>query len=259
MMQAYTFVLDPLTITIIFIILCAAVAAFVSSRRRDMCLKDFQGDMATLEETQGKVVWGRLRVESTGLEFVYAEAHPDTQGHTEKSYIVYKQEFANIQVIIRFLDQLSEKGSLRRREELKRTYHPRLLRRLKRRILNLFKTLRDSFVDVINLFIARARTSAGVGAVLAGQDQYVSRMKEQLVGSVGTAYEPLLERHIGHTVVLEMIKGDKVIEYPGLLKDYTADFIELLDVSYATKADEQPRKADIIVPRNYGLVRHLAE
>jgi hypothetical protein len=259
MFESYTFVLDPLTITIIFIILSAVVAAFVSGRRRDKCLKDFAGDMATFEAASGKTVWGTLRVENTGLELVYHKGHLDTQGHTEKSYILYKNEFANMQVVIRFLDQLSETGRGRRQKELHRTYHPNALRRCKRRVLNLFKTLRDSFVDVVNLFVSRAKTATGVGAVLTTQDQYVSRMKDQLIGSVGTAYEPLLERHIGRTVVLEMIKGDEVLEYPGVLKDYTADFIEVMDVAYSVKPDEPTRKADIVVPRQRALIRHLAE
>jgi hypothetical protein len=84
-------------------------------------------------------------------------------------------------------------------------------------------------------------------------------MKQELMGSVGTSYEPLLEKRIGRKVVLELIKSDKVIEYPGVLKDYTSEFIEIMDVDYATGEDEPARKADMVVFRKYGLVRHLAE
>ena len=52
-------------ITIVFIAVAAAVAAFVRKRSRDKCLRDFEDNMVTLEEASGKIVWGRLRVENT--------------------------------------------------------------------------------------------------------------------------------------------------------------------------------------------------
>jgi hypothetical protein len=84
-------------------------------------------------------------------------------------------------------------------------------------------------------------------------------MKQELMTSAGTSFEPLLERYIGHKVVLEMIKGDKIFEYCGVLKEYTAEFIEIMDVNYAATLSHPTRKADLVVPRKHGLIRHLAE
>jgi len=84
-------------------------------------------------------------------------------------------------------------------------------------------------------------------------------MKQGLISSVGTAYEPLLERHIGRKVVLELVKGDKVFELAGVLKDYTSEFIELMDVDYSIDQSDAPRKADVVVLRSRGIVRHLGE
>ena len=205
-------------ITIIFIVLATAVAAFIRKRSRDKCLKDFSMDMVTLEETSGKTIWGRLRVENTGLEFVYPTKHEDEQGHDETSYILYKYEYPNLAALIRYHDQLSERNKKERDKELKRTYHPSVLRRLKRKIANVFKTVRDSVMEVVNLLISQAKKATPAGAVLSSQDKYVSQMKQELVESVGTSYEPLLERYIGNKVVLELVKGDNIIEYCGVLK-----------------------------------------
>ncbi len=68
-----------------------------------------------------------------------------------------------------------------------------------------------------------------------------------------------MERHIGHKVVLELTRGNKVIEYCGVLKDYTAEFVEVMDIDYRVKADEPARKADLVVLRKYGIIRHLGE
>ena len=246
-------------ITILFIIFAAGLGAFIRKRSRDKCLRDFERNMTTLEEISGKIIWGLLRVENTGLEFIYSQKQKDADGHEEASYLFYKYEYLNIQAMIRFHDDLSEKNKKEREKELERTYHPKWRRRLKRRLLNVFRTVRDSVVEIINLLINQAKRATPAGKVLTSQDKYVTQMKQELVGSVGTSFEPLLEQYIGRKVVLEMIKGDKVLEYCGVLKDYTADFIEIMDVNYAVKQEEPVRKADLVVPRKLGVVRHLGE
>jgi hypothetical protein len=246
-------------ITILFIIFAAGIGAFVRKRSRDKCLRDFERNMVTLEQKSGKTIWGSLRVENTGLEFIYSEKHTDPEGHDETSYILYKYEYPDIVAVIRFHDMLSEQNKKAREKELKRTYHPGAWRRLKRRILNVFRTVRDSIVEIINLLISQAKKATPAGKVLTSQDKYVSQMKTELMASSGTSFEPLLEKYIGQKVVLEMIKGDKVFEYCGVLKDYTADFIEIMDVDYASMLGQPTRKADLAVPRSYGLIRHHAE
>ncbi len=246
-------------ITILFIIFAAGVAAFIRKRSRDKCLRDFTANMVTLEETSGKTIWGKLRVENTGLEFVYPAIHKDEEGHDEVSYILYKYEYPNIGAVIRFHDELSEKNKKAREKELKRTYHPGPWRRLRRKMLNVLRTVRDSVVEVVNLLISQAKKATPAGKMLTSQDKYVSQMKQELMGSVGTSFEPLLERYIGRKVVLELIKGDKIFEYCGVLKDYTAEFVEIMDVNYQIKEDQPARTADLVVPRKLGVVRHLAE
>ena len=250
---------DTFAITVIFIVLATVVAAFIRRRSRDKCLKDFGRNMVTLEKTDSKIIWGKLNVENTGLEFIYPDKHKDEDGHDETSYILYKYEYSNITSLIRYHDELSERGKKEREKELKRTYHPTMLRRLKRKIQNVFKTVRDSVMEVVNMLISQAKKATPAGAVLTSQDKYVSRMKQELMGSVGTSFEPLLERYIGKMVVLELIKGDKIFEYCGVLKDYTAEFVEIMDVNYKVKEDQPARKADLVVLRKYGVIRHLGE
>lgn len=250
---------DALTITIVFIILSTFVAAFIRGRKRDKCLRDFANYVVTLQDTSGKAIWGALTVENTGLELVYPTRHEDADGHIEASFILYKYEYGSIQALIRFHDQLTEKTAKKRLKDLKKTYHPGTLRRLRRKILNIFKTIRDSVMEVVNVLISHARKATPAGGVLTSQDKYVSQIKQELAGSVGTSYEPLLERYIGNLVVTELIRDDKIIEYSGVLKDYTADFIEMMDVQYSIEENGSARKADIIIPRKCGVVRHLGE
>ena len=107
--------------------------------------------------------------------------------------------------------------------------------------------------------MSQAKKVTPAAGVLSSQDKYVSRMKQDLMSSAGTSYEPLLEKYIGHKVVFEMVAGDKICKYRGVLKDYTADFIEIMDVDYIGKDTDTARKVDLVIPRKHGLVRHFAE
>ncbi|MHC4536343.1 MAG: hypothetical protein ACYS6K_20525 [Planctomycetota bacterium] len=246
-------------ITILFIIFAAGLGAFIRKRSRDKCLRDFEQNMVTLEDTAGKTIWGKLRVENTGLEFVYPQKQKDEDGHEEASYILYKYEYPKIGLVIRFHDELSDENKKAREKELDKTYHPDWDRRFKRKTLNVLRTVRDSVVEIVNLVISQAKKATPAGKVLTSQDKYVTQMKQELMGSVGASFEPLLEQYIGHKVVLEMIKGDKIFEYCGVLKEYTAEFVEIMDVNYKTTEDQPPRTADLVVPRKHGIIRHLAE
>lgn len=250
---------DTFLLTIIFIALTTIVAAFVRGKSKDRCLVNFNKKQITLEMTDGKDIWGKLSVESTGLELTYLDKYKDEDGHDEYSYMLYKSEFPKIQALILYHDQLSEKNKKEREKELKRTYHPGFFRRTKRKIRSFFSTVRDSILEVVNLFIGQAKKMTPAQGTLNSQDKYVSRMKEKLVGLSATAYEPLLEKHIGKKVVLQLTRGDKAIEYVGVLKDYTAEFVEVMDINYIKEKDHFPKKADFVVLRSLGVVRHLAE
>lgn len=251
--------LNAFAITIIFLVVVTVVAAFVRGRSKDRCLKDFSGSLITLQDTTGKLIWGRLRVESTGLELVYLSAHRDREGHDETSYIIYKQEYPTIKTLIRYHDKLDNEAREKRRRELERTYHPSASRRLRRKFRNFLNTFRNSVIEVVNLFVGQVKKTGPGGRVLAGQDRHLSQLQQELTPAAGTAYEPLLERHIGKKVVLELIEDKKMIEYPCILKEYTAEFIEVMDINYRIKEGEPTREADLVVPRKYGLIRHLGE
>jgi len=246
-------------ISILLIVLVTMIGAFIRRRSRDKCLKDFSENQVTLEQIGGKVIWGKLRIEHSGLELTYSGAKTDAKGHFESSFILYKNEFPSMQALIRFHDDLSKKDQQARKKVLKQTYQPNFFRRGKRRFVNLFKMIRDSLMEVVNLLMAQAKKTGPAGAVLSSQGKYVNQMKQELMGSVGTSYEPLLERYIGHQVVLELLKGDSYLELSGVLKDYTAEFIEIMDVDYTTTEHPTPRKADLVVLRKYGVVRHLGQ
>ena len=252
--------MDSLTITIIFIILSTVIGAFIKGRMRDKCLLDLSGDLVNVQLKSGKIIWGILRLEATGFELKYKEPYLDQKdNHAENSFMLYKNEYTNIQSIARFIDDLDDKSKKKREIIFKRIYHQEGFRGLKRKIRNFFATVKDSIMEVVNLLLGRIKQATPAGKVLAGQDKYVSQMQTGVVSSISMSFEPLLEKNIGKKVILELSKEGKIIEYPGILRDYTAEFLELMDVNYCFSEQEQKRKADIVVPRSHGIIRHLGE
>lgn len=252
--------MDSLTITIIFIILSTVIGAFVKGRMRDRCLLDFKGYLVNIELKDGKAIWGVLQIEATGLELTYKEPYLDkADNHIETSFVLYKNEYANIHCILRFLDEQDGENRNKRDRLFKHALSRRGLHTLKRKIRNFFATVKDSILEVANLLMGRVKQVAPVGKVLGGQDKYVSQIQSETMAVLNTSYEPLLEKYMGKKVILKLSRGGKMIEYAGILKDYTADFLELMDIDYSLSDQNKEGKADMVVPRSVGVIRHLGE
>jgi len=252
--------MDSLTITILFIILSTVIGAFVKGRMRDKCILSFAGDLIHIELESGKVVWGVLRLESTGLELKYKESYLDkNDNHFETSFILYKNEYPNIQCIARFIDDLDDKDKKRRERFLKPIYYQKMLRKLTRKIRNFFATVRDTVVEVVNILVGRAKQNIHMGKMISGRDKYVAQMQTGMLSSLNTAFEPILEKYLGEKVVLQTAFDGNITEYHGVLKGYTSQFLEIMDVHYKLDGQDEYRNADIVVPRSVGVIRHASE
>lgn len=247
---------NVLLFTILIILGLAVFGAILKARRRDTCLKSFSGYLVYTRLKNGKQIWGELVTDATGIELMYRTDHPDADGHIESSYVIFNAEMANVYMIIRFLDELTEKNAKRRQKTLNRSYHPNLVRRARRKIRNWFNMIRDAVSQALSSLIAAA-TKTGPTA-LASQQKTMAGTSGQLVEWFGNAYDPILERHIGRKIVIEIATPDnEIIEHVGVFREYTADYLEVMDVTF--KEGEKVRQVDLIVPRKHSTIRHDAE
>ncbi|MGQ9491826.1 MAG: hypothetical protein ACUVR4_02745 [Anaerolineae bacterium] len=96
--------------------------------RKDRCLKSWEGFHITIERANGKLIWGVLKLEPTGMELAYRDSVQDEK-HIESSYLLYaNEEYGEIQAIYRYPDQLAPKNQLRRSRDIQRAFHPGPLR-----------------------------------------------------------------------------------------------------------------------------------
>ena len=249
---------NTIWITILSILGFSLLIMILNRRMRDRCLKDFDGFLSTMLDKSDKRLWGRLKVYTTGLEFSYRDEHVDKEGHIETSSIFYKQEFDKLFMVVRFHDELSERNQARRIRQLNKSFHPKLFRRLARNTRNLMVNLKDALTEITGTVVSSISASSPAAKAFTGQQRQLTRAQTELVGYAGTAYDPILERHIGSQVVLEITNPSNVVEeYVGVLKEYSADFLEVMGVKY--KDRDTIRECDIIVPRSHSFIRHSNE
>jgi hypothetical protein len=230
-MDAFYEVFDvTLLATTGLVILITLIAAYLRASHRDPCLKAFENYHVTLERIDGKVVWGEMELEATGFELLYRDSVQDNN-HVESSYVLYSTEFAEIQAMYRYVDDLSREDLARRHRDLERYFHPGPMVRLIRAVQHFFTLAGESLTEVLGMVMGRLRKPAGryIGDVT---DAQFKRFSTAVVGSVGTVYDPLLERLIGIKVVAELVEGDTSHEHVAVFKNYSPDFFELLDVQY---------------------------
>jgi small nuclear ribonucleoprotein (snRNP)-like protein len=216
-----------LLITIALIFLVSLIGAYIRTTLKDPCLKSFHDFHVTLERTNGKVIWGVMHLAATGLELRYPDAVQDEK-HVESSYILYASEYGDIQTLYRYADQLSEWGKRKRKADIARSFHPNLLRRLARSTRNFLSTATDSLNEVLGRV-----QKAGSHYLSEKTDVTLGKLGGKVLGQVGgSIYDPLLERFIGQRVVIELQEGNEVHEHVGIFKNYSANFIEILDIQY---------------------------
>ena len=69
---------------------------------------------------------------------------------------------------------------------------------------NFLNVIRDAVINALGLVIGRF-AGAGMTGALKTQSGRISEVGGTLLGMMANAYEPLLERHIGKPVILEVM------------------------------------------------------
>jgi tetratricopeptide (TPR) repeat protein len=221
------------------------IGSYLRSRRKDTCLASFEKFHVTLERTDNKIIWGILELESTGLELMYKSDVQD-ESHLESSYILYGSEYNEIQAIYRYVDQLTPENHKKRQRDIDRSFHPGLWQIGQRRLRAFISTANDSFSEVFGMLVGRAKKPAGRYITDEGET-YLNELGKNLIGHAGGVFDPLLERYIGQKVVIEILEDSEVHEHVGIFKDYSPDFLEILDVQFPEKRTVELQNEDSVV------------
>ena len=225
--------------TIVMTLIATITGIILATVRRDKLLKSLSGQLITIEMQNGLRYRGRLRVESEGIEVIAEKVKEET--NEKVSFILRKDEMGGVHALVRYLDLLTEKEKHARENEVEKAYHPSVLVRLLRKIRNIINQIRRVATDLFNALFTRK-----VKGKIGGYEEEYQKTGQQIVEVMTAAdYDSLIDKLIGTRVIITTPKG----EYAGIFKDYTSQFIELLDVNYKSNWS-------VTINRDEGYAKH---
>jgi hypothetical protein len=228
-----------------FIFLSGVISAFVRLRNKDDCLKLIHDHFVTITRGDGSTVWGDLQVFSNGVQLNYLRPHHTRRGLTKSGYLMYETDMAQVSVFARYVGQLAPEEMAERRRQIEVTFRPGLGRRMLRWWRNTFDTLRDAFVKAFSLLLGQVVKSSGSQA-LSKQSKQLDTTGKELLGAAGDAYEPMLEAHIGQSVILEVVPpsgGENRLEVAGYLAEYSDKYVAVFNAEH-----DAGESMEILVP-----------
>jgi hypothetical protein len=192
------------------------------------------------------------------MELVFDQPKANASGHIKASYVLYSPEIEGIQKILQAPPRAGTKEHKKWEKEIQRIANPSLLRRFRRSVWNVFNTLRDAISQSLGMIIGTMKKSTPMGRV-SGADKRAGDIGNTLLGTVPNAYEPVLENYLSKHVIVEMLEDGEVIEFSGLLQEYSGKYLLLRNVAFRPNIDigtPLPDHFDVIFPRNKAIVRH---
>jgi len=220
--------------TVLAVFALTIIGALVRTRQRDKCLKLLHDHHVTYLPVDGKPMWGDLYVSSSGLELRFDAPFINRRGLTKTSTLVFKDELTQCLALCRTVHGLTDEERRGREKQIRRSFHPGALRRLLRWLRNLTNTLRDAINNTLSMFVGRMTKTGAAGGAVHSQKGRLTEVGSTFIAMAGNAYEPLLERHIGKPVVLELLNpGEEQparSEIPGYLVDYSNEFIAVFSL-----------------------------
>lgn len=219
-------------LTIAFLFLSAIVGTVVVHRQKDRCLKLFHDFHASLQMSDGRAIWGDVHVYSQGLEIRFDEGAEPNAATGKSTYLLYEPELANVLAMARYVGELTPDEAALRQKQVVRRSNPGPMRRAWRGIRNFVNTVRDAFSQTLSMVVGQV-SKTGKSDFMKSQKGGVEKLGQTLLGTAGNAWEPLLERHIGKPVVVELNAADKSrIELSGYLAEYSGKYITLFNIEH---------------------------
>lgn len=223
--------MDNLLISsVIIIFFTALIGSYLQRKRRDGVLQELEGFQVTIKFKEQGTVWGKFKLFPKGMELLFSRAYQNRHTHKILSYIIFPNDIERIEAILRFHDELSPENKAQRLKEIDLAKNPRLFTRMARIMTNFLSAFHDAINESLGILISRVKSTTG-SSVLQSNDKKLQQLGANALNIVDhSSWDPILEYYLFKKVVLEIVDGSgKVMEYSGILKDYSSSWMAILD------------------------------
>ena len=211
----------------------AIIGILFKRRKRDRALKVFHNYHGVVTLENGLTIWGVIKVFKNSVEIVYDRPY-EVHNSLQNSYILYDGDLENIQIIVRYDENLSKEQKCRRKRQLDRIISIGWLLRIWRTIVNFCNRLKDAFRQAVLLVLGQSHKRKKISPLVASEGKNCS---EKIINIIDdNLYEEVLEQHIGEPVAVDIVctaasSADKsaIIEIQGYLADYSDKFITIVN------------------------------
>ena len=241
----------------------ALTGTALKRRSRDHCLKKFQKSRIILPHGDGGWEVGLLRVFAQGIELFYSESRSEDEGPID-SLVLHPSEVEKIPYLLRPAPEADTRQGAEWAKELVRIRKPSFFDRVIRASLNFYNMLRDAFGQASQAILGAISKDSSIGKI-KNADKRVNEIGTGLTGLVPNAWEPILEKHRGHRVVVERKTKAGLVKESGVLEDYSSKYLlvrevvvrdgPLLDYLLGQGA-KRDAKNDFLYSRTTTVVRH---
>lgn len=216
--------------SVIIIFFTALTGSYLQRRKRESVLKELENFHVTARFKDGKRVWGKFKLYSRGMELLFSRPYLNSHDNKITSFIIYPSELEHLQAIYRYHDELTPENKARRMEEIHAAKHPGIFTKIGRSMTNFLSAFHDAIDESLGILINRVKATSG-NPVLKTSDKKLKQLGSSALNIIDySSWDPILEHYLFKNVVLEIVDTDgKIVEYSGVLKDYSSNWMAVLD------------------------------
>ncbi len=248
---------------LLLLFLSALLGAAFKRKSRDHCLKKFAGCKVVLPVGEGDWQKGVLHVFAQGLELRYLNPLDDSVGKLS-SLVLHPSEVEKVPFFLRPAPEEDTREGYNWRKELERIRRPGFVDLSKRAILNFYNMLRDAFGQASQAILGAISKDSSISKI-KNSDKRMNEIQAGLTDLVPNAWEPILEKYRGHSIVVERKTPNGVVKEAGILEDYSSKYLLVREVRIAdesllgflkTDPIKGSQKHDFLYNRNAAVIRH---
>jgi len=237
-------------LTIGAIFFASLVIVLIKGRKKDRTLKFFHKFHSVVGMEDGSTMWGIIRVFHNGIEILYDKPYKSHRSN-QLSYMLYNAEVDNLQILIRYEDNMNGEQKKRRQKQLNKLINRGWIVRTYRFVANLFNRLKDAIRKTIAVVIGQVYKTKNINRWSSMRVEG-ERASGDIINTIeDNLFEQMLEQYIGKLVAVDIIctnassqEQNVFVELQGYLAEYSDRFIAIVNIDHPIEGRSETIKVN---------------